>query len=152
MRLLCLTAVLILAGPAPAADPKSKARAEAAAALALAASCDCPAGDAKCGRVSEVLAKVSKDIADEGKRPAVAPMPREKKAGPACDCDGGECVGLCPGCKCKPAPAPAAPIAAVPAALPAALEFTDANGCRWVGSPGADGRVTYTRVSCPPRR
>jgi len=80
LALLLIAPTLSAADPPPAAAPdRVKARAEAAAALALAASCDCPAGDQKCGRVvADVLARVSAEIDAESRRPAVAPMPREK--------------------------------------------------------------------------
>lgn len=151
MRTACLIVLLSATAPAVGAPPREKAKAEAAAALALASSCDCPADTRpKCGDVAEVLARVSAEIAEEGKRPAVAPMPRAKVT---CDGCNGACDACPGGCGCAKAAVPVSASALpVPAVMPAAPGFTDTNGCRWVGAVGGDGRVTYTRVSCPLRR
>lgn len=138
--------IVLLAATAPAIGappPREKAKAEAAAALALASSCDCPAGARpKCGDVAEVLAKVSRDMIEEAKLPAVAPMPREKV--PAkCDCKGGKC-DTCPACDC-PTPAPAEAVAA-----PAVLAPAAAPACQVVWVRDRYGRLVQVQ-QCPGR-
>lgn len=93
MRSAVLT--LILLAPPLSAQPTAAHKARAA--LALASSCDCP-DVPKCGdKVAAVLAKVSRDMDDEARVPAVAPMPRVKAK--SCGCDDCKCpAGACPDC------------------------------------------------------
>lgn len=142
MRTACLIVLLAATAPAIGAPPpKEKAKAEAAAALALAAACEAPAP--KGPRVADVLAKVSRDMIEEAKLPAVAPMPREK-APPKCDGCGGKCDSCPGGCGCEK---PAAPITAlvVPAEAPAA-----APACQLVWVRDRYGRLVQVQ-QCPGR-